>query len=501
MKRLLMEGYQSGWIVTQKETVEVELPPAILEREGHPSPRPQVVQRTRVVAQIQEADTPNQNNRRYPTGLWEKCLTPGGDFVSRLENREVLGEVEHPESGNTSLARVSHLWERVWQEGNKIMGQCLILDTPEGRRLNELCAVGHPLGFSSRGRGETFTAHDGLEEVKDDYFLDTFDAVAKPSVVNARTHNVIGPESHQAPTHTRTESIEESVMTANAAGISNAATLLGRVESTMAGVQDSLGGAQDVTSLVESQAAVAGLLAEMGSTPIPNELRESFAEARGKLHTTSQTIRTRLHQLKERRGKKKGDPVGGSNKAAQEIIEELTKRNRALKRRLAERARPVVDDSRYETSIQLGEELLTRARKLQAERDEYREKYEAACELMEAIVRKQKDGKVAGRIKAALQDSVIRNNPEARALLESCRTPQEVDRAVKLISSLVKGRTKVRDPLPPLGGNGVLAEGAEQPNGRRGLPVQRTQPQFSGTLFGRLAEREANSKNGSPLNG
>lgn len=490
-RRLLCEGWNPNWRIEKKEQVAVKLPQRIFEREGLPTSM-QPVMRTRVTAQIQEADSQNENGRRYPSQLWDRILANQSEFVERLNNRDVLAEVEHPESGNTHLGRVSHLWERVWRDGCKIMGECIILKTPEGQKLDELLAVGHPLGFSSRGRGETFTASDGIEEVREeDYFLDTFDAVAKPSVTAARTQSVHSGQESFRPADHRTESIRgDQTMTAPA-GIGAAAQFLGRCESTMAQVLESLGNTQDLSRLVEAQASVSGLLAEMGATPVPDGLREPFAEARGKLQSTAQTIKARIAGVKDQprpaRRPAQATAGKGQKNGAAAVIETLMERNKQLTERLRRQQRPVVDDQRFEVSIQLGEELLREAKTLKRQKDALQERYDAAIELLEQITTQQKGAKTKARIQAALQDSLIRSNPAAKALIEACRTPGEVDQAITLINGLVRRRPTRNEPLPRhgVGGgrNGTLSEMAPRPRKQR----------FSNTVFGALAEREANN--------
>lgn len=399
-------------------------------------------------------------------------------------------------SGNTHLGRVSHLWERIWPQGNKIYGECLILRTPEGQKLDELVKVGHPLGFSSRGRGEVTSRPDGIEEVKvDDYFLDTFDAVAKPSVATARMEQAMTGEEVILPGVVRTESREESAPMTQMTAVFPAAQMLARAETTMNGVQESLARDQDISSLVEAQSQVSGLLAEMGAYPAPAELREQYAEIRGRLKEASTGIGKQLQSHKRRKPQAKGRLVSKRDKAASEIIEALMERNKCLRQRAASAQRPVVDDSRYEVAVQLGEELLRQGRQLQEERDYLREQLDAAVELVEAVVSKTKNSKTQARKKLALQNSLISQNKQARALLESCRTPQEVDQAVTLIGSLMKSqrRPASREKLPPLGGNQQhqLAESRQ----KQGFPPAVGGKQLFGeSLMGHLAKREARVK-------
>jgi len=433
--------------------------------------------------------------------LFERVLGESSDFMKRLNNREVLGEAEHPESGNTHIGRVSHMWEKIWPDWNtgRIMGECIILRTPEGQKLEELIEVGHPLGFSSRGRGEVTSRPDGIEEVKvEDYLLDTFDAVAKPSVAIARMDQATTGEGVVTrPGVVRTESREE-IAPMNQTAVFPAAQMLARAESTMNGVSESLTKRQDASSLVEAQAQIAGLMAEMAAYPAPNELREQYAETRGRLREASTGIVNKLKTLKKGRKRGKSGLTGGRNKAASDLIEALMERNRQLRDGLTESSRPVIDDSRYEVSVQLGEELLRRARTLQEERDEYRQQRDAAVELVEAVVRKTKGSKTQGRLREAFKDPLIRNNKRARKLLENCRSTQEVDQAVRLIHELVGTRptAKVREKLPPLGGQQrqQLSESQQQP--QKGFPQKKRGQRntFGESLMGQMAKREARMK-------
>jgi len=145
----------------------------------------------------------NENNRRYPKAVWQKNLLETSPFRNRLKMRTVLGELEHPESGNTHLERVSHLITDAWMEdlteqkiaqlglaemgvkpGEYVLGRYEILNTPRGLILKALHEAGVKVGISSRGRGDVRQI-DGIDEVQDNYVLDTWDCVYLPSVSEA----------------------------------------------------------------------------------------------------------------------------------------------------------------------------------------------------------------------------------------------------------------------------------------------------------------------------
>lgn len=156
--------------------------------------------RLRLSGIYQLSDTKNRNKRVYPRGLWEKVLEGSSDFRKRLDARLVLGEMGHPSDGKTRLSNVSHLITKVWmEEGYKpecvvcqsgagphvhIMAEEEVLNTPEGKILQELYRAGVQLGVSSRGQGSV-RGGTGEQLVADDFRLETFDHVLDPSTPGA----------------------------------------------------------------------------------------------------------------------------------------------------------------------------------------------------------------------------------------------------------------------------------------------------------------------------
>jgi len=141
-----------------------------------------------LVGKIQEADKANRNGRIYPRKLWEKVLSENSSFKTLLKERKVLGQLEHPEKGISSLKEVSHLVEDVWMDPatGAVYGRFLVLDTPSGKIVKELVSAGIPVGVSSRAMGSVKRSPDGYDIVQEDGFeLKTFDFVCEPSVVDA----------------------------------------------------------------------------------------------------------------------------------------------------------------------------------------------------------------------------------------------------------------------------------------------------------------------------
>jgi hypothetical protein len=128
-------------------------------------------------------DKPTANGRLYSRSLWEKQI----DRLSeKIKKRRVLGELDHPTDGKTRLTRVSHLITSLSIEGDELIGETEILNTPHGRILQSLKEADVEVGVSSRGYGSTKPPIDGIIEVdEDDYVLDCFDFVADPATQTA----------------------------------------------------------------------------------------------------------------------------------------------------------------------------------------------------------------------------------------------------------------------------------------------------------------------------
>jgi len=128
------------------------------------------------------SDKATENKRLYRKHLWEREI---GRLRENMANRRCFGELDHPADGRTKLQRVSHLLTGLNVEGNEVIGESEILDTPNGRILKTIMEAKAQVGVSSRGYGSTKTLADGTEEVQEDFKLDTFDFVADPATRSA----------------------------------------------------------------------------------------------------------------------------------------------------------------------------------------------------------------------------------------------------------------------------------------------------------------------------
>lgn len=137
---------------------------------------------TRFGGVFQEAEKPNKNKRVYPRMVLENGVQKLNESI---KNRGLFGELDHPTDTIIHLANASHLVTRLWWEGNTLMGEGEVLNTPAGKVLKSLLESGLRVGMSSRGVGSGNPDSNGLLVIGESYKLITFDAVADPSTFSA----------------------------------------------------------------------------------------------------------------------------------------------------------------------------------------------------------------------------------------------------------------------------------------------------------------------------
>lgn len=134
---------------------------------------------------FQRAGIKNANGRIYPKSIWEKIIKDE-KINQAMQERRMLGCLDHPEDGKSRLARAAHiiLSQNIDENGN-IIGRAEILETPDGKVLQELFRAGVTVGISSRGSGTVKKNALGEDIVNDDFALETYDFVYNPSTIGA----------------------------------------------------------------------------------------------------------------------------------------------------------------------------------------------------------------------------------------------------------------------------------------------------------------------------
>lgn len=150
--------------------------------------------RTVFRGKFQEHSALNKNRRMYT----ERALKSNVDkLMETVTSRSLYGELDHPTDSVIHLRNASHIVTKLWWEGNVLMGEGEILNTPAGQVLKQCMAAGGRIGISSRGVGNGETRGDGVLVIDEQYKLITFDAVADPSTFQAFQQKVVGGRSNE----------------------------------------------------------------------------------------------------------------------------------------------------------------------------------------------------------------------------------------------------------------------------------------------------------------
>lgn len=144
---------------------------------------------TRFRGKFQEAEAINKNKRIYPYAVLDENVKK---LVPIIEARGLIGELDHPTDSIIHFEKASHIITKLWWEGNNLMGEGEILNTPHGKILKSLLNDGVRIGISSRGVGNGRSDENGILVIGESYKLITFDAVADPSTHSAFQEKVAG---------------------------------------------------------------------------------------------------------------------------------------------------------------------------------------------------------------------------------------------------------------------------------------------------------------------
>ena len=125
-----------------------------------------------------QADLKNKNGRVYPLSEIASAVDSAKTRIS--EQNGIMGELDHPQSLQINLDRVSHVITELWMQGANAYGKAKLLNTPMGNIARELVNSGVKVGVSSRGAGNV-NESGGVTGFQ---FI-TVDVVAQPSAPHA----------------------------------------------------------------------------------------------------------------------------------------------------------------------------------------------------------------------------------------------------------------------------------------------------------------------------
>ena len=120
----------------------------------------------------------NRNGRVYPINEISEAVKIATQRIK--ETNGIFGELDHPQTLNINLDRVSHVITEFHMNGNDVIGKARLLDTPMGLIGKELIKSGVLVGVSSRGAGNV----NESGEVSGFQFV-TVDIVCTPSAPGA----------------------------------------------------------------------------------------------------------------------------------------------------------------------------------------------------------------------------------------------------------------------------------------------------------------------------
>lgn len=131
----------------------------------------------------------NRNGRTYPLNEINDAVASAKNHIH--EQNGLMGELDHPQSLQINLDRVSHVITEMWMQGNNAYGKAKLLNTPMGNIAQELIRSGVKVGVSSRGAGNVNEsgAVSGFQFI-------TVDIVAQPSAPQAYPGSVYEAVNH-----------------------------------------------------------------------------------------------------------------------------------------------------------------------------------------------------------------------------------------------------------------------------------------------------------------
>lgn len=126
----------------------------------------------------------NRNGRIYPRNVWEREVSNYQDTIkSGSLNR--LCEWQHPARTSVDPMEAVAAIDKLYIEGNKVMGEATLLDNPKANQLKSLIDNGIKISVSSRGVGK-------IEEgIVKEFKLLTYDLVDTPSDFNATMNGMV----------------------------------------------------------------------------------------------------------------------------------------------------------------------------------------------------------------------------------------------------------------------------------------------------------------------
>ncbi len=130
--------------------------------------------------------TKNKNGRVYPQQIWEREVKKYQKVLKSGSSNSLL-ELNHPPRTNVDMMEAVAKMNKLYIDGNYVMGEAVLLDNPKANQLKTLIDNGIKMAVSSRGVG---SVKNGLVE---DFKLITFDVIPnqQQSDINASMSGIV----------------------------------------------------------------------------------------------------------------------------------------------------------------------------------------------------------------------------------------------------------------------------------------------------------------------
>lgn len=404
---------------------------------------------------FQRSDVRNANKRIYGRKIWERLIADKKSSVMQnVTGRGMIGHLEHPKDGRTDGKEGALLTTSLnLREDGVVWGKAEILDTPNGRILQEYTRKKVRWGVSSRGHG---SVKDDGHVNEDDYMLETFDGVMKPSTPGAHPKPVTAGKSESDTVSLSTAELTEDAKEAIAEVDSlRERDVNGLDEAGRSALhKDLLSSMLRVSSLAKSDALDAKRANDLQDW-LANRMRE-ISEA--SLPDADAVIDQALENLS-------GDDDEDEKHAAfRRVIESMHRRIMAaqeeaetLRARIRE-AEEASETARAErrAAIEMLHEAEEEAEAVQAKIAAMQEQLETAYALIAERTKQEVQDSVAEAINAAVEQ--VPGLEQYREVLETADTPERVG---ELAEELLPAVVRQQSPEPA----------AESIHPRRTLPT------------------------------
>lgn len=414
----------------------------------------------------QKSDERNANNRYYPREIWEKFIADQNSSAQiAIRERAMLGHLEHPKDGRTDGNEGAMLViESTLAKTGVVNCKFELLDTPKGLILQEYTRKGVKWGVSSRGNG---TVNEKGRVSPDDYVLETWDAVMRPSVAGSNPRVAEGEP--EVTTASRTSVTEDT----GSAGAALGEEAKRRVTTVVNLCEQSI----DDMNPSERQDLSAHLLKAMRSlrehmtNPHP-EVQAAVARAFWKVAAIQETGTQTVDEIIEgacREAVGEGD-FGSVPDSYASVIETLQRQLESTSGEAEDlRDQLGVAESRCLTANWRVQELSEQLR----EADETHEQLRTRADMAEHLLAERSTRVASGPVLDAVDEAVeqVAELEPFRSILERCETDAEVFELAETLLPLAMKPSKIEeDVVEPADEPAVELDEEEEDQSRPSLP-------------------------------